>query len=142
MLFNWIAEHMQICVYIFILALVLGIANKTGNAGNRACKGMVSRGSGGFRKALFVILITGVLLVSLSQGWIGAFFDAVLAAKVYQQTGDISQPLIQREKTPSGDWALAMTPFSWIMVALFVVSVFVLVIASGADRVLAGDYDD
>ena len=126
-IFEWLGNHQVVWLYLLILAVILGLANKTGNAGNAACTSYVNRGrKTRARLTIFVVLITGVLFVALGQGFLGAFLDAGIAAKVYEATGDISQPLVQVD----------MTALKWIGVVLFVVTVFVLVICSGADQVL------
>jgi len=126
-IFEWLGSHQVVWLYLLILAIILGIANKTGKSGNAACTGYVNRGrKTKARLTIFVMLITGVLFVTLGQGFIGAFLDAGLAAKVYEATGDISQPLVQAD----------MTALKWIGVVLFVVTVFVLAICSGGDQLL------
>jgi hypothetical protein len=136
-IFEWLGGHQVVWLYLLILAVFLGLANKTGNSGNDACTGYVNRGrKTKARLTIFVVLITGVLIVSLSQGFLGAFLDAGLAAKVYQATGDISQPLVRSAATARGDLRADMTALKWIGVVLFVVVMFVLVICSGADQVV------
>jgi len=126
-IFEWLGNHQVVWLYLLILAIILSIANKTGKSGNAACTGYVNRGrKTKARLTIFVMLITGVLFVTLGQGFIGAFLDAGLAAKVYEATGDISQPLVQAD----------MTALKWIGVVLFVVTVFVLAICSGGDQLL------
>ena len=126
-IFEWLGNHQVVWLYLLILAIILGLANKTGKSGNAACTGYVNRGrKTKARLTIFVVLITGVLFVTLGQGFIGAFLDAGLAAKVYEATGDISQPLVQAD----------MTALKWIGVVLFVVTVFVLAICSGGDQLL------
>ena len=124
-LFEWLGNHQVVWLYLLILAIILGLANKTGKSGNAACTGYVNRGrKTKARLTIFVVLITGVLFVTLGQGFLGAFLDAGLAAKVYEATGDISQPLVQAD----------MTALKWIGVVLFVVTVFILAICSGGDQ--------
>ena len=131
-IFEWLGNHQIVWLYLLILAIILGIANKSGKSGNAACTDYVNRGrKTRVRLTIFVILITGVLFISLGQGFLGAFFDAGLAAKVYEATGDISQPLVQVD----------MTALKWIGVVLFVVTVFVLVVCSGADQVVGSIVD-
>jgi len=131
-IFEWLGNHQVVWLYLLILAVILGLANKTGNAGNDACTNYVNRRrKTRARLTIFVVLITGVLFVTLGQGFLGAFIDAGLAAKVYEATGDISQPLVQAD----------MTALKWTGVVLFVVTVFVLVICSGADRVVGSIVD-
>ena len=126
-IFEWLGSHQVVWLYLLILAIILGIANKTGKSGNAACTDYVNRGrKTKARLTIFVMLITGVLFVTLGQGFLGAFLDAGLAAKVYEATGDISQPLVQTN----------MTALKWIGVVLFVVTVFVLAICSGGDQLL------
>ena len=126
-LFEWLGNHQVVWLYLLILAIILGIANKTGKSGNAACTDYVNRGrKTKARLTIFVMLITGVLFVTLGQGFLGAFLDAGLAAKVYEATGDISQPLVQAD----------MTALKWIGVVLFVVTVFMLAICSGGDQLL------
>ena len=126
-LFEWLGNHQVVWLYLLILAIILGIANKTGKSGNAACTDYVNRGrKTKARLTIFVMLITGVLFVTLGQGFLGAFLDAGLAAKVYEATGDISQPLVQED----------MTALKWIGVVLFVVTVFMLAICSGGDQLL------
>lgn len=131
-IFEWLGNHQVIWLYLLILAMFLGLANKSGNAGNDACTDYVNRGrKTKARLAIFVALITGVLFVTLGQGFLSAFLDAGLAAQVYHTTGDISQPLVQAD----------MTALKWIGVVLFVISVFVLVIFSGASQVVGSIID-
>ena len=126
-LFEWLGNHQVVWLYLLILAIILGIANKTGKSGNAACTDYVNRGrKTKARLTIFVMLITGVLFVTLGQGFLGAFLDAGLAAKVYEATGDISQPLVQED----------MTALKWIGVVMFVVTVFMLAICSGGDQLL------
>ena len=131
-IFKWLGNHQVVWLYILILAIFLKIANRTGDAGNDACTGYVNRGrKTKARLTIFVILITGVLFISLGQGFFGAFLDAGLAAQVYHVTGDISQPLVQAD----------MTALKWIGIVLFVVSVFVIAVWSGASQVVGSIVD-
>jgi len=142
MLFDWLGGSQVVWLYLLILAILLWLANRTGKSGNEACTNYVNRGrKTKARLTIFVVLITGVLFVTLGQGFLGAFVDAALAAKVYEATGDISQPLIRTAVTARGDLRTNMSPLMWVGVVLFVVSMFILVIASGADQLLERESD-
>jgi len=129
---DWIAQHMQFCFYLFLVGIFFAIANGTGKSGNRTSEEIASHTHRSIAKPLFVLLMTGVLIVTLIQGCGGVFFDAALAAKVYEQTGDINQQLFYLE----------MTPARWFWVAVTVIGLFFIVIASGAPKVIAGDFDE
>ena len=131
-IFEWLGDRQILWLYFLILAMFLGLANRTGKAGNDACMSYVNRGrKTRARLTIFVVLITGVLVVTLTQGLGGAFLDAVLAAKVYEATGDISAPLVQSN----------MTLLKWIGVVLVVISVFIIAIYSGASQVVGSIVD-
>ena len=132
MLFDWIAPRMQVWMYMLILAVVLGLANGTGKAGSESARGFLFRGrrTRG-RILLFLVMVTGILILTLGQGFLGAFLDAGLAAKVYFKTGDISTGLFH----PSGQ-------IKGIMAVLIVIGMFLLAIFSGGSQLLEGDSDE
>ena len=132
MLFDWIAPRMQVWMYMLILAVMLGLANGTGKAGSKSARGFLFRGrrTRG-RVLLFLVMVTAILFLTLGQGFLGAFLDAGLAAKVYFKTGDISTSLFH----PSGQ-------IKGIMAVMIVISMFLLAILSGGPQLLEGDNDE
>ena len=129
---DWISQHMQFCFYLFLAGIFFAIANRVGKSGNRTSEEVASRAHRSIRKPLFILLVTGVLIITLMQGCGGVFLDMGLAAKVYEQTGDINQQLFYLELTPTRRF--------WI--AMVVVGLFFIVITSGAPKVLEKDHDE
>lgn len=135
MLLDWIAEHVQLCVYFFLAAAFFALANSTGKHGNRASREVAGRAPRCVARPLFILLITGVLVIALAQGGAGVLADLGLAAAVWERTGNIAQPLLTERPED-------MTLAQWFWVAMAIVGLFVLAIASKGHKVIGRDFEE
>jgi len=135
MLLDWIAEHMQLCIYFFLAAVFFVLANRIGKHGNRASREVAARAPRCVARPLFILLITGVLIVTLVQGGAGAFVVLALAALVRERTGNIAQPLLTERPED-------MTPEHWFWVGMVLVGMVCLAVASKGHKVIGGDFEE